>query len=110
MEGFTGVGAAISLVYTVVGLVRRLSAQAWKEAVTQALAWVTGVLVAVLLAASDFAVGLNIGGVELGGAKGATVVLMGLALGSMAMAGKDILKSLDSSQSAQEPELGGPSA
>lgn len=97
----------IALVWKAVDFMRLLgSFSAEKSALaTQALAWAGGVLVVAAYAASDFAAGLEIGGLPLSELNLASLVLIGVSLGSVASAAVDVKQSIDSRDTAVKPPL-----
>lgn len=72
---------------------------------TQFLAWVGGVVSVVVFAATDFGNSVSVSGVTLDKASGATLVIVGVMLGSAASVVVDIKQSIDNSDSASKPPL-----
>lgn len=110
MDEFVPLVVAAALVVQLVRFFKDLTAGAFRDALTIAIVWVAGIVVAFLLAASDFAGGIQVAGTALGSLNAASVVLFGVSLGS---AGSVVLvefrKAIDGSQSSAEPKLGGTS-
>lgn len=59
------------------------------KAITQALAWLGGIAVVFLYAASDFGDTVDLGGILLSDVNGSTKVIVGVAIGSLASLAKD---------------------
>lgn len=102
---FVALAVASALVWKLVSFVKMVKAGDANGSVTQLVTWGAGVGVAFLLAASDFAAGIDVGGAALGDLNGASTVLFGVALGSSASAAYDVKKSLDNGDDAKEPNL-----
>ena len=102
-----GLVGLIALVVKIVDFVRLLAnASTEKSAiVTQALAWLGGVLAVVLYAATDFADSVTIGGHRLDQTSIVSCVLIGMVLGSMASAAVDAKQAIDNNDSAAKPPL-----
>lgn len=107
---FVPLVVAAALVWKIVDLAKYLISGDARGTVTQLVAWLAGVAVAMLLAASDFAGGIDVGGVVLANANGASLVLFGIALGSTGAVGYDFKKAIDASDSASVPRLPLPTA
>jgi hypothetical protein len=90
--------------------VKAMSAKAWRDAVTQVLAWGLGVGAVWLAAAANDFTGkwvLVEGGPDLAHTSVAALVLIGTAVGSAGSLLVDFRKAIDGSDSAKEPPLGG---
>lgn len=88
---FVPIAVAAALVWKIVSFVKFLMSGDKNKAVTQLVTWAAGIGVAFLLAASDFAEGVDVGSHSLGNLNPASVVLFGVALGSVAAAAYDSL-------------------
>lgn len=73
--------------------------------VTQIVAWVVGVGLAFLAANSDWAEDINVNGQALSALNGWSLVLVGVAIASLAGFGWDAIKAIDNSNSAVVPDL-----
>ncbi|HEX9994480.1 MAG TPA: hypothetical protein VGB14_16240 [Acidimicrobiales bacterium] len=93
---------AAPIVKKAVDLIRMVAGRDWTGVVTQAVAWTGSTVVVWLVAASDFAdqLGVDISGV-------ASVVLIGLTVGSSASLFNDFLVARDNTQTAALPRLDG---
>lgn len=102
-----GVVGLVALVMKVIDFVRLLAhlKDQRSAVVTQTLSWVGGVLAVLLYGNSDFADTVTIGGKNLALVSGATLVLVGIVLGSMASAVVDIKQAVDGNDSAAKPRL-----
>lgn len=98
--------AGSALVYAAMNFLKYLRAQDWSAVVTQAGSWVVGIAVVSLMAHSDFAAGVKIGGRPLDRLDGSTLVLLGVSfIGSIASAGYDLKRAVDGNDSARTPPL-----
>lgn len=88
---FVPIAVAAALVWKIVSFVKFLMSGDKNKAVTQLVTWAAGIGVAFLLAASDFASSVDVGDHTLGNLNGASVILFGVALGSVAAAAYDTL-------------------
>jgi hypothetical protein len=95
--------AAVALIWKIVDLGKYTAARNTQAVVTQVLTWVAGVLVTLLLAATDFASGINIGDRALADLNLASVVLLGLSMASSASVLVDAKKAVDNTDSAVVP-------
>lgn len=95
----------LAMVKSLVGLVKRAKAGDTSGALTQLLSYAVGVGVVLLFARTDFAAGLEFGGLALSGSNVFTQVVVGVAIASTANFATDTLKAVDNSQSAAEPRL-----
>lgn len=95
-----------ALLKKAVDFLKYLRAKDWNGVATQLVVWIVGVGLVWLLSASDFANGVQIGGLDLGNLNAASIVLVGLSLSSTAsFLGQDLIKALDNTQSASTPNL-----
>lgn len=97
---FVPLVAAVALIWKAVDFVRYLRARDIDSALTQAVVWVVGVLVAFLLAGTNWAGSIVIGDVQVGDMTWQSLVLIGLSLGSSASALVDFKKAVDNTDSA----------
>lgn len=96
-----------ALVWKLVDVLKYVSAQQWREALTQVIAWTSGVAVAFLLGATRFGDGIVFNDVTLGDMRGWEKVVVGLMATSLLSATYDVKKAIDGSDSAAVPRLGG---
>lgn len=107
MEVFTAATLA-ALVVKITSVLKYLSAGQFREALTQVVPWVAGILVAIVAANADVASGIVIwGDMALGQLDGWSQVLAGVALGSGGSLVYDFKKAVDNSDTAAEPPLSG---
>lgn len=101
-----GVIGMIAVCMAAVDFVKRVSNAATEKRaiVTQLMAWVAATLVVWLYSASDFGT-FEIGGVRIDDMQWATKIILGLAIGSAAMQGKDLFKAIDNGDTAKVPSL-----
>lgn len=86
--------------YSLLTFVRCFKAGDWNAVVTMGAAYLLGVAVSFLVAASDFATSLKVD--EL---NAASLVIAGVLLGSSTTVLDKFIKSRDNSQSAETPQL-----
>jgi hypothetical protein len=107
MEVFTAATLA-ALVVKFTSVLKYLSSRAFREAATQVIPWVAGVLAVVLAAQADVSEGFIVWGQQaLGDLDFWSQVLAGIALGSGGSVVYDFKKAVDGTDSASEPPLGG---
>lgn len=98
-----------TIIYAITRMVRYLKAKDWNAALTLAIVWVAAVVVVFVAGESDFdAVDLTaygLGEQTLGELNSWSKVLLGIALGSFASFGNDLLGSLDGTRSTSAPKL-----
>lgn len=105
MEQFLTAGGSIALVKSVVDLVKYFRAGDTNGWVTQFVVWLAGIGVVLLVKWSDVASSFPVGTTTLEFAKGGTIVLAGLGLGSAAMLTNSTIKAVDQHQTAATPAL-----
>lgn len=103
--GFVPLVVAAATIWKVVDFVKFAKARDVSSAATQILTWVAGIVMAFLLAKSDFAGGIDVSGMALGDLNAYSVVLFGLGLGSTASGVVDYKKARDNTDSASVPSL-----
>lgn len=96
--------AAIALIWKIVDFVKYLRVRNVDALVTQAGVWLAGVGVTLLLAATDYADGIVIGDLPLGDLNLASLILLGLSIGSSASVLVDAKKAVDNTDSAAVPK------
>lgn len=94
-----------ALAKKVVDFVRQLRGKDTSAIATQLLAWLAGVAVVYLSAHVDFAGAVQIANMSLDQMGLWTQTILGVVVGSVGSVGKDLLKSLDNSQSEATPKL-----
>jgi hypothetical protein len=107
MEPLT-LSALATLTFKVTSVIKYLTARDWSSALTQAVAWVAGIVVAFLAANADVTSAIQpIPGYPLDTMDNWSLVLVGLGLASLASTIYDVKSAIDGSDSAKEPTLGG---
>ena len=96
--------AAVALIWKIVDFVKYVRARDVDSIVTQLGVWLAGVAVLFLLAATDFASGVVVADSPLSQLNWASLVLVGLSVGSSASVLVDAKKALDNSDSAAVPK------
>jgi hypothetical protein len=106
MEPLT-LAALSALIWKIGSVVKQLIARDFSASLTQVIIWVIGIGVALLAREADITEGLVIpGGPALGAADTASIILLGIILGSLASVSYDFKSAFDGSDSAKEPSLG----
>lgn len=95
--------AAIALIWKIVDFVKYLRARDGEAAITQAAVWAAGVGVIFLLAETNYADGIVLGDLALGAMNAASLLLIGLSMGSSASVLVDFKKAVDNTDSAAVP-------
>jgi hypothetical protein len=110
LTGLTGVVGLAALTLTVVDFLKNLTPpdHDFNSAITQAVAWIGGVVVVFLYGASQLGDGIAIGSTDLEHADTATKVIVGLGIASIASAFVKLTKSIDNTDSNKQPPLVGP--
>lgn len=97
---FVPLVAALALVWKIVDVVKYVRAKNLDAVITQVGVWFAGVVVIILLAATDFAQGVVIASARLSDLNVASLILIGLSIGSSASVLVDAKKALDNTDSA----------
>ena len=97
--------ALAALVLKLIDFARYARAGDMNGVVTQLATWISGVLVLLLVAKTDWAGGIEIAGFPLSKLNFWSQVFYGLSLASTASLAKDVLKSVDSNNSTVIPTL-----
>lgn len=105
MLEFVPLAAALALALKLLDFVKYITAGDINAIATQGASWVSGVLVVFLLAATDFSAGILIGDVPLETLNAASLILLGLSLGSSGSVLYDFKKAIDRTDSAVTPSL-----
>lgn len=95
--------AAVALIWKIVDFVKYLRVRNVDAVVTQLGVWVAGVGVTLLLAATNYSDGIVIGDLPLGELNLASLILLGLSIGSTASVLVDAKKAVDNTDSAAVP-------
>lgn len=94
-----------ALVKKIVDMVKFLAAGDTNAAVTQIVAWLTGIAAVFIAAKSDFGNEMLINGLALSSLNNWALVFAGLTLASTAGVGWDAISAVDNSNSATTPRL-----
>lgn len=98
------------LVYTFVIFVKNLTAQQWKPAITQAIAWLAGIGAVLMMAAAQFAGGISIGNTTLDKLDFWPKVLVGVLVASVVSMLHEFKKAIDRTDTAVVPDWFEPKA
>jgi len=109
LTGIMGVVGLAALTLTFVDFLKNLFAgkEGRNAVVTQAAAWLAGLVAVFLYAESQLGDGISIGDTTLDNADTATKVIVGLSVASIASTFVKLTKSIDSSDSNKQPPLTG---
>lgn len=102
---FVPLVAALALIVKLVDWIKYIKNKDTNGVVTQAAVWVAGVGVVFLLASTDFASGVEVGGLALDSLNAWSLVLLGLTVGSTGSFALDFKKSFDNTDSSSVPTL-----
>lgn len=108
MEAFAPLAALTATVFTVISLLRYLRGRDWNGAFTIVSVWVAGIVVLLLFAQTDWAETLTIPGLAeepLSTLNFASLVVLGLQLGSTATAFNEVRGAIDNTSSTAKPKL-----
>jgi len=94
-----------AMVWTGTAFIKHLVAKSYEKALTLVAITALGVLVAFLARASDFAGGIDVGGLVLADLNVASTVIFGYAITSTLRATYEFKKAFDSSDSAAETPM-----
>ncbi len=97
--------AMMALIVKLIDFFRYAANRDWNGVVTQTIVWAGGVLVAFLVAQTEWATTIRIGDTALSRLGAWSLVFAGLTLGSGASVVKDTLKSVDNHNSSAIPTL-----
>lgn len=97
--------AAVALIWKIVDFAKVVRVRDVDAIVSQVAVWAAGVIVMFLLAATDFATGVDIGGRDASALNWASLVLVGLSIGSVASTAYDFKRAIDRTDSAAQPSL-----
>lgn len=97
--------ALAALILKFMDFLRYLKAGDMNGVVSQLIVWASGVGALLLVAQTQWAGEISVGDTSLGRLGFWSVVFAGMSLASVASAGKDALKAVDSSNSAKIPTL-----
>lgn len=92
---FTPVVVGAAMVTTAVSFLKLLRGKLYGDALTMIVVVAVGILAAFLLRASDFAAGIDVGGLKLSNLNAASTSLFGYALGSSASVIQRFIKRPD---------------
>ena len=85
--------AMLALVKKVIDFLKYVTNKDKNGVITTLAAWLGGVVVILLFAASDFASGINIGDTTLGALNVASLVIVGMSIGASAGVAADVISS-----------------
>lgn len=94
-----------ALVFTLVNFLRFLTNKDFASAITQFTAWVSGVIVVFLVASTNYADGIDVGGTALSKLNGSSLVFVGLMSSSIFGVVKNVIQAFDNRDSAVMPPL-----
>lgn len=94
-----------SLVFSFVNFLRWLTSADWKPVINQLVAWAAGLAAVFLVAGTQWAAGINLMTVTLDQANIFEKVILGLVVASVYSPIAQVIKAVDSSQTAQVPAV-----
>lgn len=102
---FVPLAAMGAIVFTLINLLKNLRAGLFSPVLTQLIAWLSGVLVVVLFAQTDWADTLTFGDRALSSLNGSSQFVIGLMAASIFGVVTEVIKAVDGSDSAAKPPL-----
>jgi hypothetical protein len=99
-----------TLAYTAVIFLKNLSAQQWRSAVTQVVAWLAGIGAMLVLAETQFAGGITVGGVPADRLEFWSKVFVGVLAASLLSTVHELKKAFDRTDTAAVPDWFEPEA
>ena len=105
MDTFVAAAGLLALIKKFIDFAKYATNKDLNGAMTQIVVWVAGVVAVILYAATDWANTIAFGGLTLADMNMASLIALGLALGSGASLTTDFIKSRDESDSARMPAL-----
>jgi hypothetical protein len=94
-----------TLVFTLVNFLKFLSGRDWNAAITQGVAWVSGIISVVLVAHTDFGNSITIAGHYLDNLNWSSQLFLGLMAASLLSTANEFKKAFDHTDSASTPPL-----
>jgi len=94
-----------ALVFTLVNFLRYLTNGDFKSAITQLVSWAAGVFVVLLVAQTDFADGIAVGGQALSVLNFYSLLFVGLQASSIFGFGQKVVQAIDNTQTARVGSL-----
>lgn len=109
LGGVATLTGMLTFIVKLVSFFKYLSAKKWREVITQAIVWGSGLAAVWIFSLSKFTKSITIGdgGVTIGHLDTGAKILLGLTIASVGSFAYDFKKALDGSDSAGEPPLGG---
>jgi mevalonate kinase len=105
MDVFIPAVAMATLIKKLIDTFKYVTAKDWNGAVTQLVVWLSGVLVVWLYAQTDWAETFSFAGLTLASMNLASLVALGIGLGSSASVATDFIKARDAADTAKMPPL-----
>lgn len=105
MLDFVPLVALALVVKTTVDILRYVKGQDWNGAVTLLIAWLAGFAAAALFAQTDFADAIAVGDQTLGNLNAASLIVIGLTLGSAGAFANEFNAARDTNRSTAKPHL-----
>lgn len=105
MDVFVPAVAMFALIKKLLDFFKYCTNQDWNGAVTQIAVWLSGVLVVTLYAQTDWAETFSFAGFTLADMNFASLIALGIGLGSSASVATDFIKARDNTDSAAMPPL-----
>lgn len=94
-----------TIVFCLMNFLKSLTSKNFKAAVTQVIAWISGVITVALAAHTDYASGVSFGDLSLEKLNGPSQIFLGLIASSILGTVHEIKKAIDTSDSAKQPPL-----
>jgi hypothetical protein len=105
MPSLAALTAMGSVVFTFINLIRFATAGEWASAITQVLAWVSGVIAALIIAHTDLGAAFSFGSKSLSQIGWFSQCLVGLIAASTISVVNEIKKAIDNTDTAAVPPI-----
>lgn len=111
LTGIVGTVGLVALVWKFIDFLRNVTSigqpESRKNVITQLCAWVAGLIAVFLYGESQLGDGVTVGPTTLDHADGATKIIIGLMVASLASSAVDFKKAFDNTDSSKQPPLVG---
>jgi uncharacterized membrane protein len=105
MTDFLPYAAMIALVFSFTNFLKAVRNKDVNASFTQLIVWAAGIAAVVLFAHSDWASAIPVGNFNLSDVNTASLIIIGLTVGSGATTAYDFKKAIDNTDTAADPPL-----
>jgi len=97
--------ALLALVASLINFLKYVRAGNVNGSLTQLSVWIAGILAVFLVAQTDYAAGIEMGGQALDALNAASLLFIGLQIGGLASLANELKKAIDNTDGAGKPNL-----